>query len=137
MKNIVDLIGRLFLSAVFIFEAIDTLKFYEETRTALTELNILWQQDLLLNAGIIILLLGAILIATGYRTGFAIIILLVYWLPTTFLVYDFWSFPRGEQRMIIMLFTKNMAILGGMLLLWVNGSRAYSIRKIFATTKVR
>ena len=137
MKNIVDLIGRLFLSAVFIFEAIDTLKFYEETRTALTELNILWQQDLLLNAGIIILLLGAILIATGYRTGFAIIILLVYWLPTTFLVYDFWSFPRGEQRMFIMLFTKNMAILGGMLLLWVNGSRAYSIRKILATTKVR
>ena len=103
MKNIVDLIGRLFLSAVFIFEAIDTLKFYEETRTALTELNILWQQDLLLNAGIIILLLGAILIATGYRTGFAIIILLVYWLPTTFLVYDFWSFPKGEQRMFICL----------------------------------
>jgi len=137
MKNIVDLIGRLFLSAVFIFEAIDTLKFYEETRTTLTELNILWQQDLLLNVGIGILLLGAILIATGYRTGFAIIILLVYWLPTTFLVYDFWSFPRGEQRMFIMLFTKNMAILGGMLLLWVNGSRAYSIRKILATTKVR
>jgi putative oxidoreductase len=137
MKNIVDLIGRIFLSSVFIFEAIDTLKFYEETRASLTNLNIVWQQDFLMSAGIIILFLGAVLFLTGYRTGFATIILLIYWIPATFLVYDFWTFPKGEQRVVLMIFTKNLAIMGGMLILWVNGSKAYSIRKILATTKVR
>ena len=90
-----------------------------------------------MSAGIIILFLGAVLFLTGYRTGFATIILLIYWIPATFLVYDFWTFPKGEQRVVLMIFTKNLAIMGGMLILWVNGSKAYSIRKILATTKVR
>ncbi len=137
IKNIVDLIGRIFLASVFIFEAVDTIKFYEETKATLTELNIVWQQDFLLTSGIIILILGSCLFITGYRTGFATTILLLYWIPATFLVYDFWNFPRGEQRMVIMVFTKNLSVMGGMLILWVNGSKAYSIRKILATTKVR
>ena len=137
MKHYVDLIGRFFLAAIFILEAVDTLSHMEETKAILSELAITWNQDFFLHVGIVALLTGAILIIIGYRTGFATILICLYWIPATFIVYDFWEFPPEERRMVRMIFTKNIAIIGGLFILWINGSQRFSVRKILATTKVR
>lgn len=137
MKNIVDLIGRIFMSVIFFYEAFDTIFYFEETRATLSKLGVMWHQDLQLYTAIVVLSLGATLVLTGYRTGLGVIMLLIYWIPATFLVYDFWNFPEPERRMAGFMFMKNLAIMGGLLLLWVNGSQRFSIRKILATTKVR
>lgn len=137
MKNIVDLIGRIFLSVIFFYEAFDTLFYFEETKETLSRLGIVWQQDFQLYVAIAVLSLGATLVLTGYRTGLGVIMLLIYWVPATFMVYDFWNLPKPESRMAGFMFMKNLAIMGGLFLLWVNGSQRFSIRKILATTKVR
>ena len=137
MKNIVDLIGRIFMSVIFFYEAFDTIFYFEETRATLSKLGVMWHQDLQLYTAIVVLSLGATLVLTGYRTGLGVIMLLIYWIPATLLVYDFWNFPEPDRRMAGFMFMKNLAIMGGLLLLWVNGSQRFSIRKILATTKVR
>lgn len=98
--------------------------------------NLNWQQDLLLVGGIIVLVIGGTLLLLGYRTAFAMFILLCYWIPVTFIVHSFWNDPEIERRLQSILFMKNLAIVGGMLMVWANGTGKYSIKRLFATTKV-
>jgi putative oxidoreductase len=52
-------------------------------------------------------------------------------------VHSFWNDPIEVRRLQAILFMKNIAITGGLLMILVNGSGRYSIRRLFATTRVR
>jgi putative oxidoreductase len=60
----------------------------------------------------------------------------MYWAPVTFIVHDFWNYPKDELREQSILFMKNIAIMGGLLMLAGKGSGRYSIKKLLATTRV-
>lgn len=136
MKSIIDLIGRVFLAVIFLFEAYDSWRYWDETQRQMMECGLTWQQDLLLSGGIFALLLGGILLLIGYRTTFGTILLLLYWVPVTLIVHDFWNHPPPELRLQSILFMKNLAVTGGLLIVLVNGSGRYSIKRLLATTHV-
>ena len=137
MKAIIELLARLMLATIFLFEVWDTIAHFQGSKEQMIGYGITWNTEFLLYTTLFLLILGSILITTGYRAGFGVILLLLYWVPTTFIQYDFWVLPAGpERRIASILFMKNIAIMGGLLMLWVNGSGRYSIRKLFATTKV-
>jgi len=137
MRDITDLIGRIFLSAIFIFEAIDSTLYFGKTQQIMTQYGLTWNQDLLLYATIFLLYLGGLLVLLGYRSTLGAILLLMYWAPVTFLVHDFWNSPKAELRLESILFMKNMAIIGGLLMLVGKGSGRYSMKRLMATTRVR
>jgi putative oxidoreductase len=136
MKDIIDLIGRALLSFIFLYEAYDSIFYFRETKSKMTLYGLTWQQDLLLVGGIIVLLLGGTLLLVGYRTGLGMFLLLCYWIPVTFIVHAFWNEPETARRLQSILFMKNLGIVGGMLMVWANGTGRYSIKRLFATTKV-
>jgi putative oxidoreductase len=136
MRDVIDLIGRIFLSAIFIFEAVDTLLYEDKTRQTMSLYGLDWNQEFLINGAVALLVLGGLMVLFGYRTRLGVALLLLYWAPVTFLVHDFWNFPKEELRMQSILFMKNIAIIGGLLMLAGKGSGRYSIRKLFATTRV-
>lgn len=136
MKHVIDLIGRIFIAVIFLFEAYDSLRYWEETKRQMTESGLTWQQDMLLTFGISALLLGGILLLIGYRTTFGSILLLLYWIPVTLIVHDFWNHEPPELRLQSILFMKNLAVTGGLLIVLVNGSGRYSIKRLLATTHV-
>lgn len=136
MKDIIDLLGRAMLAFIFLYEAYDSIFYFQATKEKMTFYGLNWQQDLLLGAAIFLLILGGTLLLIGYRTGFAMFILLCYWIPVTFIVHSFWNDPESARRLQSILFMKNIAIVGGMLMVWANGTGKYSIRRLFATTKV-
>ena len=137
MKNLFDLLGRLFLSFIFFYEAYDSIKFGKETKDLMTEYGLTWRQDLLLYGAIFCLILGGALILTGYRAKFGVFLLLAYWVPVTFIVHDFWNFPLEAQRIEGIHFMKNIAITGGLLMVFANGVGDYSVKRLFATSRVR
>lgn len=137
MRDITDLLGRIFLSAIFIFEAIDSTLYFGKTQQIMTQHSLTWKQDLLLYGAIFLLYLGGILVLLGYRSTLGAILLLMYWVPVTFIVHDFWNSPKEELRLESILFMKNMAIIGGLLMLVGKGSGRYSIKRLLATTRVR
>lgn len=137
MKDVLDLIGRVFISVIFFFEAYDSMRYFSDTKDQMTRSGLVWQQDFLLTSAIFILVLGGILILLGYRSTFGAILLLSYWLPVTFLAHDFWNSPPETLRLESIIFMKNLAISGGLLMILVNGSGRYSIKRLLATTKVR
>jgi putative oxidoreductase len=131
------LIGRIFLSAIFIFEAIDSTLFFGKTKEVMTEYGLTWNQDLMLYGAIFLLTLGGVLVLIGYRSTLGAIMLLLYWVPVTLIVHDFWNTDSNlDLRYQSILFMKNFAIIGGLLMLVGKGSGRYSIRRLFATTRV-
>ncbi len=112
-----------------------------------------WQPDFLLYSTIVLLVLGGLMILSGYRSSLGAFLLLLYWVPVTFIVHDFWNVPfecqmtvscpqlqmNGSEvfrRLQGVMFMKNLAIVGGLLMVMVNGSGQFSVKRLFATTKV-
>ncbi len=137
MKNVFDLVGRFFIASIFIFEAYDTIAYVKQTKETMSSYGLNWNQDLLVYISIVFLVLGGILLITGYRIKLGAFLLLLYWLPVTFIMYSFWNDPLELQRINSINFMKNLGIAGALLLLIVNGSGKFSIKRIFSVTKIR
>lgn len=136
MRDVTDLIGRIFLATIFIFEATDSIVYFEKTKQVMTDYGLLWNQNLLLYGAIFLLVTGGLMVLFGYRSTLGVILLLLYWVPVTFIVHDFWNCPKEDLREQSILFMKNIAIIGGLLMLAGKGSGRYSIKRLLATTKV-
>ena len=136
MRDLIDLIGRIFLATIFIFEAIDSTLYFDKTKQVMTAHHLIWNQNFLLYGAIFLLIAGGLMVLFGYRSTLGAILLLMYWVPVTFIVYDFWNSPKAELREQSILFMKNIAIIGGLLMLAGKGSGRYSIKRLLATTRV-
>ncbi len=131
MKDIVDLIARFFIAFMFMFEAIDSIFYFSETKDTMTAYGITWRQDLVLSGLIVVLVLGAVLVALGYLAKFGGFLLLLYWIPFTFIVYDFWNeADEAMRRLHGLYFMRNMAVVSALLLLIANGAGRFSIKRL-------
>ncbi len=136
MRDVIDLIGRVFLSFIFLYDAYDSIFYFKETRDKMTEYGLTWNQDLLLYGAIFLLVVGGILLLIGYRASLGALLLLLYWVPLTFIIHSFWNDPEPIRRMQAILFMKNIAITGGLLMVLVNGSGKISVKRLVATIKI-
>lgn len=130
MKDIFELMGRIFIAFVFIYEALDALVFYEKTKATMTAYGVVWQQDVVLTTLIFILIIGGILVLIGYYASLGSALLLMYWLPYTLIVYSFWDDPVELKRLHALYFIRNLALCGGLMLLLANGAGKYSVKRL-------
>ncbi|MBT8229201.1 MAG: DoxX family protein [Bacteroidia bacterium] len=130
MKNVTDLIGRIFIGLFFFYEAIDTMVFFKQTRETLTSLGINFAQDWLIVGSIIILLVGAVMVIIGYYANIGALLLFIYWFVFTMVVYSFWNDNSDAKSLTINFFMRNMALCGGLLILAANGAGRWSVRRI-------
>lgn len=130
MKDIADLVARALIACIFLYEAYDSIIFFNSTKETMTEYGITWNQELLLIGTILILLVGGILVLIGYHPNFGSVLLLLYWVPVTFIVYSFWNDPPAIRRINSIMFMKNLAIIGGLLFVFVNGTGKYSVKRL-------
>ena len=136
MKNTTDLIARIFLSTIFFYEAADTFWYFNDAKDILVEYGLDFYPKVILIFGIGMLVLGALLVLIGYLSTFGAFLLLLYIIPYTFIIYSFWNDPPATQRMHALMFMKNIAIIGGLLLLMVNGAGKYSIKRLIYVMKL-
>lgn len=71
--------------------------------------------------------LGCAAIELRERLGAAALFL--WMIPVTLIFHNFWAMPAAEQQIQTIMFMKNLAIMGGMLLIMANGSGPYSLDK--------
>lgn len=136
MYHVFDLAGRLLLSAIFIFEAIDSIMYAEQTKTTMADYGIFWKPDLLLYLSIVMLVIGALMLLFGYRVKFGVWLLLLYWIPVTCIVYSFWNDPVEIRRLNAIAFMRNIAIAGGLLIVASHGAGKYSIKRLMQVSKI-
>ncbi len=65
----------------------------------------------------LLLLLGGLSLLTGYQSDVGIILLLIFLLPTTFMMHNFWKVEDQQMKMMEMVnFMKNFALIGSLLM---------------------
>jgi putative oxidoreductase len=71
--------------------------------------------------------IGALLLITGYRARVGAWVLFVYLIPATLVFHNFWAFQGMEQQAQMVNFLKNLAIMGGLLMIAAFGPGKLSI----------
>lgn len=113
--SLLFLIGRLIVGAFYIYNGINhflklsTLAAYAKSKgVAPPELAVIGAGLLLLVAGITILL--------GYEPRIGVAALVLFFIPVTYMMHNFWAVPAQEKAMQLVQFTKNAALLGSALM---------------------
>ena len=130
MKDTLDLFARIFIASIFLFEAWDSIYYFEKTKQTMSLYGLTWQQDLLLITAIVVLALGGVMVLTGYYSNYGALLLLCYYLPVTLIVFSFWNDPPEILRIQSLNFMRNIGVCGGLMLLMVNKPGRYSIRRL-------
>ena len=117
--HIVELIGRIFLSALFLFNGIAKIFDYEGTIEYMETFEV---PGYLISPAIIIEILFPILLIIGYKTRLSAIVLASFTILLAVIFHTDFS-----NQMQLTQFLKNFAIAGGFIMIFVYGPDKYSI----------
>ena len=123
MTNILDLVARILISALFLLNGIFKISNYDGT--------ISWMEDfgipgILLIPAIILEIVGPILIILGYKVKIAAGLLSLFCIATAVIFHNDFA-----DQMQLGSFLKNIALAGGFLFIFINGTQDFSLVKKF------
>jgi len=136
MKDYVDLLARICIAFMFLYEAYDSIVFFKQTKETMTAYGIHWNQDMLLIGVILCLVVGSLMILIGYYASIGGFLVLLYWLPFTFIVYSFWNDAIEIRRLNSLYFMRNMGVAAALMLFMANGAGRFSVRRIIHTLRL-
>lgn len=70
---------------------------------------------------------GGIALIVGYQTRIAALVLAAFTLVASFFFHAFWAAPADQAFVAQLLFFKNIAVVGGLLVLAANGAGGLSL----------
>jgi len=130
MKDIADLLGRILIGFIFLYEVLDSVVYFESTKQTMIEYGLSWKPDIILIIAITFLSIGSFSVLIGYHARIGASFLLIYWLVFTLVVYSFWNDPPEIKQLHALYFMRNLAICGGLLILIANGAGKYSVNRL-------
>ena len=119
-------LGRIFLALLFVVSGIGKITGYAGTAAVMASKG-LPLVDILLPLTIAVELGGGLLLALGWKARWAAAALFLFLIPTTLIFHQFWGIDPKLVQMQKIHFLKNVAIMGGMLLVLAIGAGAWSI----------
>ena len=117
--HVIELLGRILLSAIFLINGVGKIFYYEETIQYMENYNV--SGNLIIPA-IAVEILFPILLIIGYQSRFSALVLSLFTLTLAVIFHTDFS-----NQMQLISFLKNIAIAGGFLIIFVNGAGKYSI----------
>ena len=117
--HIVEIIGRIFLSTVFLIAGVNKIFNYEGTTTYMESFGV---PDFLYIPAIILEILFPLLIIIGYQTKISALIMAIFSISLAIIFHTDFS-----NQMQVMSFLKNFAIAGGFIIIFVNGPGRWSV----------
>ena len=121
MTNIIDLLGRIFISVLFFLNGIFKIKNYDGTIEWMSSYDL---PGIMIIPAIIIEIVAPVLVVIGYKTKIASTFLLLFCISTAFIFHNDFS----DQTQLTA-FLKNIALAGGFMFLIANGAKGYSLDK--------
>ena len=121
MVNILDLLGRIFISALFLISAYNKILNIDGSISWMEGFGI---PGFLLYPAIVLEIILPIFVVIGYNARIASGLLAIFCIVTAFLFH----FDFSNQGQIIS-FLKNIRLAGGFLFIVVNGTKEWSVDK--------
>lgn len=121
MSNLIDLIGRFFISSLFLLSAYNKILSIDGTMGWMEGFGV---PGLLLYPTIALEIILPILIIIGYQARSAAVVLAIFCVTTAFIFHN----DFNDQIQVIA-FLKNIGLAGGFLFILANGTKDWSIDK--------
>jgi len=126
LQNPLALLGRLLLASLFLPAGIGKITGFAGTVGYITSVG-MPLPTVAAALALAVELLGGLALVLGWGTRFAALVLAVFTLVASFYFHAYWAVPVEQQMMMKLLFTKNIAVVGGLLVLAAFGAGAWSV----------
>ena len=126
LQNPLALVGRILLAFLFLPAGISKIAGFAGTVGYITSVG-LPMPTLAAVVAIIIEVGGGLALITGFGTRWAALVLAGFTLVATFVFHNFWGVAADQAMVQQLMFFKNIAVVGGLLVLAAHGAGAWSV----------
>ena len=126
LQNPLALVGRLLLALLFLPAGISKIGGFAGTVGYIASKG-LPMPSVAAVIAIMVEVAGAVALIAGFGTRWAALALAVFTFIATFLFHSFWAMPAEQVMMQQLMFFKNIAVVGGLLVLAAHGAGAWSV----------
>ena len=117
--HIVELFGRIFLSALFLIEGVGKLFTQEQVITYMEDYGV---PGILFLPAVVLEILFPLMLIVGYKTRLAALVMSLFTLTVAIIFHT--DFSNGMQ---LVFFLKDLAIAGGFMIIIAYGSNKFSL----------
>ena len=117
--HIVELVGRIFLSALFLIEGVGKLFTQEQVIMYMEDYSV---PSILFIPAVVVEILFPLLLIIGYKTRLAALVMTLFTLTVTIIFHT--DFSDGMQ---LIFFLKDLAIAGGFMIIFAYGSNKFTL----------
>jgi putative oxidoreductase len=115
------LLGRILLSAIFLLSGFGKIGDWSGTASSMTAHGMV-AIPFFLPLAILFEIGGGLSVLLGFRARWGALALICFLVPATVIFHNFWAYAGAERHGQLINFLKNLAILGGLLLLVLRGA---------------
>lgn len=127
-SDALSLIGRIFLAVVFVVSGFGKIAGFAGVVGAIASQGLPAAQVFAVATIVIELGVGLMLVA-GWKARWAAFLLAVFTAIVTFFFHNFWAVPEAQKMMEQINFMKNLALIGGLMMVMAYGPGRLSIDK--------
>lgn len=125
-ERIMPLVGRILISVIFLLSGIMKLANFSGS-VAFAASKGLPLANVMLAGALAVEILGALCLILGFQTRIAALIMFLYLIPTTLIFQNFWVLQGAMRGDMQIHFLKNLAIMGGLLMVAAYGPGKLSL----------
>lgn len=126
LQNPLSLLGRLLLAALFLPAGIGKITGFSGTVGYISSVG-LPLPEVGAALALTVEIVGGVALIIGLGTRPAAFILALFTLVASFFFHNYWGVPADQQMMQQLLFYKNIAVVGGLLMVAAWGAGAWSV----------
>jgi putative oxidoreductase len=120
------LVGRILIGMIFLLSGLSKIGGFAGTAGWMTSKGVP-MAEVLLAITMVIEIGASAMIISGFKARLGAAALFLWMIPVTFVFHNFWSMPAAEQQIQMIMFMKNLGLMGGMLYIMAFGSGPMSL----------
>ncbi|MGH8852094.1 MAG: DoxX family protein [Casimicrobiaceae bacterium] len=127
-SDVLALLGRALLAGIFVYSGLGKITAFQVSVGYIASAGLPMPQVLAVLA-IFVEFFGGLALLIGFRARWAALAFVVFLIVITPIFHNFWSAPPADTMAQQTNFIKNIAIIGGMLMVMAFGPGRYSVDK--------
>ena len=119
-------VGRILLALIFLMSGINKILNWEGTEGYMMSVGMPMVTIFLIGA-VVLEVGGSLSVILGFKARWGALALIVFTIPTTLIFHAYWAVDPAQMQLQQIMFMKNLAMIGGLLLVMANGAGALSL----------